>query len=228
MGLFAKLTEKPWIPAQSRIDDLDSGGSFAMSKPWLGLNVLFAVIAVLFSLLSLAFHHHHLQHAGEYAAARARGLSFLDLCLAPGVNFTELPKLWLLWVNTAVLIVASVVIQKADNAAKRGAQDAARDYLLLAAGLTLMFLAGQIAVVQQLTQLGFFAQSTPAVAFFFLIALLHGLHLVGGMIPLGRIGAKLVEGVDIGKLRLSIELCAAYWHFLLLVWFVVFLTLLLT
>jgi hypothetical protein len=35
---------------------------------------------------------------------------------------------------------------------------------------------------------------------------------------LGRTIAKLFRGAGLPKLRLSVELCAMYWHFLLLVW----------
>ena len=39
---------------------------------------------------------------------------------------------------------------------------------------------------------------------------------------------KVWRGVTVGEVRLSIELCAVYWHFLLLVWLVFFSLLLLT
>ena len=52
---------------------------------------------------------------------------------------------------------------------------------------------------------------------------MHGLHLLGGLVALGQDrgqawrGARSPSGV-----RLSVELCAIYWHFLLLVWLVLF------
>jgi cytochrome c oxidase subunit 3 len=33
---------------------------------------------------------------------------------------------------------------------------------------------------------------------------------------------RLVHGVELVDLRLSVELCTIYWHFLLLVWIVLF------
>ena len=50
---------------------------------------------------------------------------------------------------------------------------------------------------------------------------LHGLHILGGMVALVRT-ARLVraEPVVSPRLRLSVELCATYWHFMLAVWLV--------
>jgi cytochrome c oxidase subunit 3 len=45
---------------------------------------------------------------------------------------------------------------------------------------------------------------------------------------LGRTLDKAWQGVAVGKVRLSVDLCAMYWHFLLFVWLVLFGLLLLT
>jgi cytochrome c oxidase subunit III len=56
----------------------------------------------------------------------------------------------------------------------------------------------------------------------------HGLHLLGGLVALGRTTEKVWHGVDAEQTRLSVELCAIYWHFLLLVWLLLFGVLLLS
>jgi cytochrome c oxidase subunit 3 len=62
--------------------------------------------------------------------------------------------------------------------------------------------------------------SNPANSFFYLLTAVHGLHLTGGLVALGRTSAKVWRGTEIADMRLSVELCAIYWHFLLLVWLV--------
>ena len=228
MGILAKLSEKPWDKSQSDVDNLHEGSTFSIATPWLGLNVLFAVIAVLFLLLSIAYYHHRVVHASEYQAAAAQSASFLDLCLSSGPMWFGLPKLWLLWVNTGILFLGSIAMQGLQSATRRGKADSVRDYLLIAGALTTAFLVGQIVVARQLAGLGFFAATTPAVAFFLIIALLHGLHVFGGLLPLGRVGARLLRGDKVADLRLIVELCTAYWHFLLVVWLLLFAMLLLT
>ena len=61
-----------------------------------------------------------------------------------------------------------------------------------------------------------------------MLTALHGLHLLGGLWVWGTTVAKLRRGVGVGKLRLSVELCTVYWHFLLAVWLVLFALLLST
>ena len=41
-----------------------------------------------------------------------------------------------------------------------------------------------------------------------------------------RTTVRAFRGVEVGKVRLSVELCAVYWHFLFLVWAVLFAVLL--
>jgi len=58
------------------------------------------------------------------------------------------------------------------------------------------------------------------------ITALHGLHLLGGLWVWGRTTARVLRGVEVGKVRLSVELCTVYWHYLFLVWLVLFAVLL--
>jgi cytochrome c oxidase subunit 3 len=64
--------------------------------------------------------------------------------------------------------------------------------------------------------------SNPANAFFFLLTGLHGLHILGGMAVWARATGKAFTGGDVDAVSRSIELCTIYWHFLLLVWLVLF------
>ena len=70
--------------------------------------------------------------------------------------------------------------------------------------------------------------TNPANGFFYLITGLHGLHLLGGLVAWGRTSDKVWRGFEPAQVRLSVELCAVYWHFLLVVWLVLFALLLLT
>ena len=92
---------------------------------------------------------------------------------------------------------------------------------LLAGGVSAVtFLIGQLLAWQQLRGAGYVLAGNPANSFFYLITGLHGLHLLGGLIALGRTTARAFSGLALPKLRLSIELCTMYWHFLLLVWLI--------
>jgi predicted ABC-type transport system involved in lysophospholipase L1 biosynthesis ATPase subunit len=52
------------------------------------------------------------------------------------------------------------------------------------------------------------------------------LHLLGGLAVWARATVRAARGADFAKVRLSVELCTVYWHFLLAVWAVLFAVLL--
>ena len=63
----------------------------------------------------------------------------------------------------------------------------------------------------------------PANAFFYLLTGVHGLHLLGGLFVWARTLMRMTRlDVKPADLRLSVELCTVYWHFLLLVWLILF------
>ena len=128
----------------------------------------------------------------------------------------------LLWGNTVMLVLASVVFQWTRNVAKRGRASAIKPGLLLAGFFTIAFLVGQLIAWQQLNASGQFMTSNPANAFFFLLTALHGMHILGGMYVWARATVRTFGGHDVAAVSHSVELCTIYWHFLLLVWLVLF------
>ena len=127
---------------------------------------------------------------------------------------------------TMVLILAGVAMQWTRSAAQWGQIDNVRIGLITAGVFTFSFLAGQLWAWQQLNASGYFVTNDPATAFFYLLTALHGLHLLGGLWVWGRTTTRVLRGTEVGKVRLSVELCTVYWHYLLLVWLVLFAVLL--
>ena len=165
----------------------------------LGLRVFLGVATVLFSLLVIAY---------------ADRMAFAD--------WRHMPTPLLLWLSTAILIVSSVSLQWASVGASRGQMDVMVKGLYFGGVTAVGFLISQLLAWQQLAALGYYSAANPSVAFFYLVTALHGLHVLGGMVALGRTGVKVRRGVDFEHLRLGLELCATYWHFLLAVWLVLF------
>jgi cytochrome c oxidase subunit 3 len=129
----------------------------------------------------------------------------------------------LLWTNTAMLIAASIVFQWTRNAAVNGQQGRLRPGLLITGVLTLGFVLGQYVAWQQLQNSGQFMSSNPANAFFYFLTGAHAVHILGGLYVWARATQKVVMGTgDTDTITRSIELCTIYWHFLLLVWLVLF------
>ena len=134
----------------------------------------------------------------------------------------------LLWLNTAVLVLASVAFQLTRGAARRGRPVTIKVGLLVGGACTTLFLFGQLMSWQQLNASGFFMTGNPANSFFYLLTALHGLHLLGGLWVWGRTTLRILTGADAESVRLSVELCTVYWHYLLLVWIGLFALLLVT
>ncbi|WP_119271978.1 cytochrome c oxidase subunit 3 [Taklimakanibacter deserti] len=199
MNLIRQLTEKPWVPAQARIDDRHRGGTFRLPAKTVALRTFLAVVTVLFTLLVLSY---------------GTRMEFED--------WRPTPPLRLLWLNTGLLVLSSLAMQWAEVSARRGEIDGVRNGLLAGGACAVAFLGGQILAWRQLNMLAVFDVANPAIAFFFLITALHGLHLLGGLVAWGRTTAKAWRGSDVAQVRLSVELCTVYWHFLLLVWLVLF------
>ena len=135
-------------------------------------------------------------------------------------DWVPLTEPQLLWTNTVVLVLACVAFQWTRNAAIRGDATKLKPGLVVTGLLTSAFLIGQYIAWQQLFASGEFITSNPSNAFFFLLTGLHAMHILGGMYVWARATLKAFDGAS--DVRQSIELCTIYWHFLLLVWLVLF------
>jgi cytochrome c oxidase subunit 3 len=127
-----------------------------------------------------------------------------------------LPRI--VWLNTGMLVLASVALQCALAAVRHGDGDTVRLSLVTGAIASLGFLAGQLVAWRELSLGGYPVTEGPASSFFYLLTALHGLHLLGGLVALARTLPGAWGHGRPERLRLRIELCTSYWHFLLLVW----------
>jgi cytochrome c oxidase subunit III len=189
-----RLTAKPWLE-EDGIGDFPATGAMTLPAAKIGLGVFLAVVGSLFAL---------------FISAYSMRMNMED--------WRALPVPRLLWFNTGVLVVSSAALQWAHVAARRNDMDGVIVGLCAGAASAVTFLIGQLLAWQQLSVAGYFLASNPANSFFYMITAVHGLHLMGGLVAVGRTTGKVWRGAEIIEVRLSVELCAIYWHFLLLVW----------
>ena len=129
----------------------------------------------------------------------------------------------LLWVNTLMLIIASVVFQWTRNAAINDQLQRLKPGMVITGILTWGFVIGQLVAWQQLHGLGEFVFVNPSNAFFYFLTGAHAAHILGGLYVWARALVKILSGnEDIKGINRSIELCSIYWHFLLIVWLILF------
>jgi len=204
VGLIQKLTEKPWLEQGVDADPRDPDAPAYITGK-VGLWVFLGTITSLFSL---------------FLSANFVRMGYAD--------WRPLSEHDLLWFNTALLVVSSLAMQWAVSAAKRGQLSGVRNGLALGGIFAFAFLAGQLMVWRDLVDQGHYITSNPANGFFYLLTALHGVHLSGGLIAWARTFARAWRDYDFFDVRLSVELCAFYWHYLLGVWIVLFAVLLIT
>ena len=193
--LKQSFNTEPWVA--KAVEESEYQAPFNAKPKIVALTTLLAVVTSFFALIFSA-----------YALRMDYG------------DWVPLAEPQLLWANTGILIAASIVFQWTRNAAVRDDMAKLKPGMLITGVLTMTFLVGQFIAWQQLNAAGQFITTNPSNAFFFMMTGLHALHILGGMFVWARATLRLYGNHD--NIRQSVELCTIYWHFLLLVWLVMF------
>ena len=139
-----------------------------------------------------------------------------------GGDWSPIARPWQLWLSSTLLLAGSLLLQGASSAAQRAKWARARA-LLGAGGVgALAFLGAQWWAWQSLQAAHVQLAGNPAASFFYLLTALHGLHVLGGLLAWAVTAQLAWEHADPARVALRIALCARYWHFLLVVWAVLF------
>ena len=86
LNIFKLLSEKPWEQSQATIDNAHDGKTLGLSKVNLGVRTIMVVSTIIFSLFVVSYSDRMLVH-----------------------DWTNLYEPWLLWINTIILILTSVI-----------------------------------------------------------------------------------------------------------------------
>jgi cytochrome c oxidase subunit 3 len=194
----------PWV-ASSATDSVRDEGvrspftSIPFSNIKLGLGVFLAVATSLFAL---------------FISAYSIRMEYPD--------WRPLTEPTLLWVNTGILVLSSIFLQMGWNAAKRENIPAIWRGVVLGGACAVAFIVGQLAAWDELSTSGYIVSGNPANGFFYMLTGVHALHLIGGLVALLKPVSRLWRHEDISSIRVGVELCAVYWHYLLVVWLILF------
>lgn len=202
MSFYRDVTKKPWNTV-GLPEGIEPRPAFNMPNEKVALIIFATCASVLFSLLVVSY--------------------FIRMTVG---DWVPLATPTMLWVNTGVLVLSSLcfhlaVLQSRKTGTVRFGSGAG--LLSLAGGLlAVLFIAGQYSVSGQLLAAGHGLRVNAANAFFYLLTGIHVLHLLGGLWVWGRAQLRLALGANVDRARLSLELCAWYWHFLLVIWAILF------
>lgn len=136
------------------------------------------------------------------------------------------------WLSTALIILSSLTIGRAQKALRRGEESVYGRWLALTLLLGFGFLAAQLLAWRQLVAAGVYVASNPHSSFFYVLTGLHGIHLLGGILALGYLLVYARRGAQgAGAARFEVkrraltDVVAIYWHFMDGLWVFLFLLL---
>lgn len=196
MAFWDKVTAKSWEHS-GETEGLHGDANITQTPKRVALRIFLCVVASIFFLLFVAY--------------RIR-MGYPD--------WRPLPLPSILWFNTALLVLASVAMQWTRVQADRERDGPLRLGMVLSGLLTVAFIAGQLIAWSELKTEGYGLRGNPANAFFFLLTAVHGVHIIGGLWVWLRATARAFGENGATAVRASVQLCATYWHFLLLIWLV--------
>lgn len=177
-------------------------------------------------------HHDH-RIFGVIVFLIAEGMIFLGLfvayltfrAVAPTWPPQGTPELELLLpgINTIILISSSFVIHNADTAIKKNDVQGLRKWFAITAVMGAIFLAGQL---YEYFHLEFGLTTNLFASTFYVLTGFHGLHVCFGLLLITAVlWRSLKQGHYSSEHHFGVEAAEIYWHFVDVVWIVLFLLL---
>ena len=134
----------------------------------------------------------------------------------PGWTTFSIPKAF--WYSTAVILVSSLTIQMALKAFKDREMLRYRNLLTATAILGILFVLLQWAGFRQIWNTGITFKGSGGGQFLYIIAGLHAVHVLGGILALLVMFVKAFASKVRSYNSVPVELISTYWHFVDLLW----------
>jgi len=125
------------------------------------------------------------------------------------------------FISTALIIVSSLTYILAKNAVKEGKHKMATNWLLATLALGIAFIVFQFRGFSEMVAQGYYftgPTSNIKLSYVFLIAAVHIVHVVAGIISLLVVLYKQIKKKYTPDEYLGVSLGATFWHFLDLLW----------
>ncbi len=125
------------------------------------------------------------------------------------------------WYSTAVIVLSSVTFMLAKASVKKGLQRQTTLFLVSTLVLGVVFIGLQFSGFSEMIAMGYYftgPTSNVTLSYIFLIAFVHILHLVAGLISLIVVIVNQLRGKYNEEEYLGLSLGETFWHFLDLLW----------
>lgn len=149
---------------------------------------------------------------------------------SPGHGALHFPGI--LWLSTAIVITISFTMSRAVDALRLERQRAFQNWLRISLALAIGFLLVQAPAMAKLLADHQRTRAQGSGLFLyglvFVLILLHAMHVLGGMVALVRVTFRARQGAYDHENIQPVRHTAMYWHFLDMIWIVMFLMFLFT
>lgn len=136
----------------------------------------------------------------------------------------EMPSAFI--ISTIIIIISSFTFHSASTTIRNNDRKKTTMWLLVTLALGILFVYFQFLGFGQIIENGYFftgSESTVNTSFLYIIVILHMAHLFGGLITLLIIIYNHFKQKYNSTQTLGIELGAMFWHFLDILWILLFL-----
>ena len=134
----------------------------------------------------------------------------------PGWTTFSIPKAF--WYSTVVILISSLTIQMALKAFKEREMQRYRNLLTTTAVLGILFVVLQWMGFRQIWNTGVTFKGSGGGQFLYIIAGLHAVHVLGGILALMVMFVKAYASKVRSYNSVPVELMSTYWHFVDLLW----------
>jgi len=138
----------------------------------------------------------------------------------PGWTTFDIPRAF--WYSTAVILLSSLTVQMAAQAFRQREMRKYRNLIAVTFVLGIAFIALQILGFAQIWKSGVTFRGSGAGQFLYVIAGLHALHVLGGIITLMIMFFKAFSSTTRSYNSIPIEVASTYWHFVDVLWIYLF------
>jgi len=130
------------------------------------------------------------------------------------------------WISTLLIILSSIAYHFAKTSTDRNNQPTAKKWLLLTTVLGAAFISSQISAWLALTGAGYHVRGNPYAGFFYILTAVHAVHVLGGISALGAVLLRSWRPTEqlgeVERRRGMAQVVGWYWHFMGLLWIVLF------
>jgi len=162
------------------------------------------------------------------------GALISNYLLFKGRDFTGFDRITLIYpielydipftsISSFVLLMSSLTMVLAHDALASGDQNRTRVWLAATGMLGMVFVGGQFFEFSEFIHEGMTISSNPAASAFYMLTGFHGAHVfIGILMLLSLWGISRRQGGLTEDQGLNLELVGLYWHFVDIIWIVIF------